>query len=105
MSTLLRKRRFVWFVALGMLVILAASGYFSGRRYLEASEWVTHTFEVTEAIDAVLSSVQEVENGQRGFLLSGDLAFLGGYAAARAELPGEIEHLRALSRDNPVQQG
>jgi diguanylate cyclase (GGDEF)-like protein/PAS domain S-box-containing protein len=105
MSTLLRKRRFVWFVALGLLVILAASGYFSGRRYLEASEWVTHTFEVTEAIDAVLSSVQEVENGQRGFLLSGDPAFLGGYAAARAALPAELEHLRALSRDNPVQQG
>lgn len=104
MSTFLRKRRFVWFVALGLLVILTVSGYFSGRRYLDASEWVTHTFEVTDAIDQVLSSVQDVENGQRGFLLSGDPAFLLAYDAARSELPKELRRLRDLPRENPGQE-
>lgn len=105
MSTLLRKRRFVWFVALGLFVVLAVSGYFSGRRYLDASEWVTHTFEMTEAIDQVLASVQDVENGQRGFLLSGDPAFLASYEEALAALPGELSHLRELARNSAGQRG
>lgn len=104
MSSLLRKRRFVWLLALGLLVVLATAGYFSGRRYLDASEWVTHTFEVTEAIDRVVTSVQDIENGQRGFLLSGDPVFLVAYDRARNALPKDLKRLRELPRDNPGQQ-
>lgn|GEM_PF-259533 len=103
MSALLRKRRFVWLLALVLLIGLAVAGYFSGRRYVEASEWVTHTFEVTEAIDQVVTSAQDVENGQRGFLLSGDPAFLEPYDKARASLPRELLRLHELPRDNRPQ--
>jgi CHASE3 domain sensor protein len=103
MSALLRKRRFVWLLALVLLIGLAVAGYFSGRRYLDASEWVTHTFEVTEAIDRVVASVHEVENGQRGFLLSGDPAFLDTYEEARVSLPRDLLRLRQLPRDNRPQ--
>jgi len=104
MSSLLRKRRFVWLLALGLLVILAVAGYFSGRRYLDASEWVTHTFEVTEAIEQVLASTRDVEAAQRGFLLSGDAAFLEPYEQARVALPQQLRHLRSLPRNNAGQQ-
>lgn len=103
MSALLRKRRFVWLLALVLVVGLAVAGYFSGRRYLDAAEWVTHTFEVSEAIDRVVTGVHEVESGQRGYLLSGDEAFLEAYYQARAALPEELEHLRSLPRDNRPQ--
>lgn len=104
MSRLLRTRRFVWILALGLLTALSIAGYFSGRRYLDATDWVTHTFEVTETIDRVLSYAQDLENHQRGFLLSGDEAFLEPYEVARDRLPRELWYLSDLTRDNGEQQ-
>jgi len=94
----------VWLLALGLLIALAVSGSFSGRRYLDASEWVTHTFEITEAIDRVRTLAQDVEVGQRGFLLSGDAAFLEPYEKGRAALPRSLARLRRLTRHSPLQQ-
>lgn len=104
MSTLLRKRRFIWTIALCLFALLSAGGYFSGRRYVDAARWVTHTFEVTAAIDGAVSLVQDVESGQRGFLLTGDAAFLEPYERARSDWPHRLVTLRDLSVDNPSQR-
>lgn len=103
MSALLRTRRFIWIVALVLLASLSVAGYFSGRRYLEAAEWVRHTFEVTSAIDAVLGDTQDLEAGQRGYLLSSDEEFLSPYTDALAALPRDFERLKLLTKDNPQQ--
>lgn len=104
MSRLLRQRRFLWLLAATLLVLLSVAGYFSGRRYLAAAEWVTHTFEVTDAINQVISEIQDIENGQRGYLLSGDEAFLTPYLDARTNLPNSLRHLEDLLWDNARQR-
>ncbi|HXS18750.1 MAG TPA: diguanylate cyclase [Polyangiaceae bacterium] len=104
MSKLLRKRRLVWLLALTLLVMLAVAGYFSGKRYLAAAEWVTHTFDVSSSINEVVSRVQDLENGQRGYLLSGREPFLEPYAEARRTLPAAIERLQNLVQDNARQR-
>src|SRR6187402_2443652 len=104
MSKLLRKRRLVWLLALTLLVMLAVAGYFSGKRYLAAAEWVTHTFDVSSSINEVVSRVQDLENGQRGYLLSGREPFLEPYAEARRSLPAAIERLQNLVQDNARQR-
>lgn len=105
MRALLRKRRFIGSAALCLLVLLSLGGYFSGKRYVDAARWVTHTFEVTTALDGAISLVQDLESGQRGFLLTGDSVFLESHDRARRELPSHIAVLCTLIRDHSGQVG
>ncbi|HEY6916173.1 MAG TPA: response regulator [Allosphingosinicella sp.] len=46
-----------------------------------------------ESVQTTFSLLQDVETGQRGYLLTGDPAFLAPYEQARAQLAGRIPHL------------
>lgn len=47
--------------------------------------------------DAVLILAQDVESGQRGYLLTGEDKYLGPYNQAKAQLPGAIEELKQMT--------
>ena len=64
---------------------------------------ITHTHEVLEATQALFSSAQDAEIGQRGYLLTGDMAYLAPWRAATGRLPGDFTRLKGLVADNPVQ--
>lgn len=103
MTALLRTRRFIWGAVIGVLILLSLGGYFSGRRYIDAATWVSHTFEVVSNVERTLARVHDLESSQRGFLLTGDAAFLESYRSAREELPAALSELRRLVDDNPRQ--
>ena len=44
------------------------------------------------------------ETGQRGFVITGDEAFLAPYMASLKDLPPVLKEARELTRDNPNQQ-
>lgn len=75
-----------------------------GRQALETRGWVAHTRDVLEAAQRTLSHVQDAETGQRGYLLTGDPAYLAPYHGAVRAIASDTSRLRALTRDNPVQQ-
>ena len=61
---------------------------------------VTRTLQVQSEAYKVLTLVQDAETGQRGYLLTGNTAYLRPYTAGVAELPGalsDLEHLAASS--------
>ena len=88
------------------LLSVAASAYFI-HQSLEtrrvAADRVSHTLEVMQEVEGVLSTLKDAETGQRGFLLTGEERYLEPYVTARAALPGEIRSLRTLVSDNPQQ--
>ena len=86
-------------VALLIAVVLAAVG-----RQQAARRWVVHTRDVLAAAAATLRHVQDAETGQRGYLLTGEGAYRAPYDAAHAALATDTARLRALTRDNAVQQ-
>ena len=53
---------------------------------------------------ATLSHAQDAETGQRGFVLTGDSAYLAPFAAATGGVAADTERLRGLTRDNAAQQ-
>ncbi|HVS40315.1 MAG TPA: CHASE3 domain-containing protein [Gemmataceae bacterium] len=65
---------------------------------------VAHSYQVVAGTEAVRSSMLDAETGARGFLLTGKKEFLDPYDSAVAGIHGRIEHLRALTVDNPTQQ-
>ena len=91
-------------LVLMLLVVTSALSYFSTSRFLRNDEQVTHTYQVQDKIRSVLSDLKDAETGQRGFLLTGDGKYLQPYYAGKDAVAGDIQALRALTRDNPAQQ-
>ena len=86
------------------LAIVAALGYESTHRLTENDHWVAHTQQVRVKIADLLSSIQDAETGQRGFLITGDEAFLEPYnAATSGPIDANFAELRALVSDNTFQ--
>ncbi|MEO8152529.1 MAG: response regulator [Rhizobacter sp.] len=85
-----------------LLITLFSYGSLSSRS--STAELVTHTLNVMEHMQSLLSSVKDAETGQRGFLLTGAEPYLAPYVNAKAALPGELAASRQLLGDNKTQQ-
>jgi PAS domain S-box-containing protein len=71
---------------------------------LEAGDWARHTVRVLEQISVLRQTATEAESAQRGYVLTGDRAYLKPYDKAVATMPRELDVLRSLTADNPSQQ-
>jgi PAS domain S-box-containing protein len=90
----------------GFVVVGAAlvyGGLQAQKRRAENQDLYSHTLEVMAAAREVMSSLQDLEIGQRGYLLSHDAAYLEPYVRANRLIDGQMTELRELSRD-PVQK-
>jgi len=63
----------------------------------EAAGVRAHTYEVINRTDDLMASIKDAETGQRGYLLTGDEAFLEPYRAGRIGIPGALKDLRRLT--------
>lgn len=70
----------------------------------KSNDRIEHTYEVREALQDILASGLDAENGQRGYLITGNVAYLSVADTAMARLPGLMDEARALTSDNPSQQ-
>jgi signal transduction histidine kinase/ActR/RegA family two-component response regulator len=63
-----------------------------------------HVLEVENSVARVFTLLQDAETGQRGYLLTGDEAYLEPFANAAAEIDPELENLSRLALDSPSEQ-
>ena len=91
----------------GVLLFFVLSGLVAYRN-LEAlrenTQKIVHSHDVIVALDELLSSVQDAETGQRGFLLTNNERYLDPYESALATIPLRIDEITKLTSDNPAQQ-
>jgi CHASE3 domain sensor protein len=85
-------------------IVLVGGSYWMSVRARQAQDWVAHTHEVRTAIAQMRADIVDIQNGQRGFVLTGDPAELQPYEAARRSIGHDLEHVRELTRDSPEQQ-
>ena len=103
------SRSALW-TALGVdaaVIFFVVSGWlsYSNIQTLKAdNDEVVHSHEVIAALDTLLSSVQDAETGQRGYLLTGNDKYLEPYDAALANVASGVSAVSTLTRDNPTQQ-
>ncbi|MFD2299165.1 methyl-accepting chemotaxis protein [Paracidovorax citrulli] len=69
-----------------------------------ASGMNIHTYRVLEEARRMLLGVVNMETGARGYLLSGDAAFLDPWNQGREAFESAWQSLRSLTADNPEQQ-
>lgn len=98
-----------WTTLIGMLPVLVAvvfSGYITYRYNTALNETralVRHSLAVTTAIDDLLLDLQDLETGQRGYLITGESAYLEPFETARQRFDDDVEALKNLVDDDPIQ--
>jgi PAS domain S-box-containing protein len=101
------ERRLILAAFISAAVILALVGWESYRhtiRVAKAAEARKHSYEVGRALDETRARLDDAETGQRGFLLTGDEAYLEPYREAIKNLDRVTDELKKLTSDNPDQQ-
>lgn len=91
-------------VGLAFFLISGALAYHNIRTLREDDAAIRHSHTVMIAVDELLSSVQDAETGQRGYLLTGVSSYLEPYANATRTLGASLDRLQDLVQDNDVQQ-
>ena len=90
----------------GFAALLLAGGaaVWTTLRGEDHTRWVNHTYEVELAIDEASLLVEQGETVRRGYLLTGQPVYRETYVDLRAKVPGALQRIADLTRDNPVQQ-
>ncbi len=87
-------------LATSLLAIFSALACLSTYRLLEDGRRVTHTIEVLATLDGMLSKLFDAESDQRGYLITGDPAFLRPFESAEIEANDRLVRLALLTSDN-----
>ena len=101
MRSTMKMSRKIWaalLVAVALLLSGIALGLQTYRQVAVTSEARQHVTLVMGDADDLMSALKDAETSQRGFLLTGDEAFLAPYLAVRDSLPAQVQALRQKLR-------
>jgi methyl-accepting chemotaxis protein len=87
-----------------VLALVAVVGHRSTGQLIENDRWVKHTHEVRLNIAEMLAQLTFAEASLRGYIIVGDMTFLGPFQDALTRMKADFEHVRTLTADNTVQQ-
>ncbi len=87
-----------------VLVILSTIVFVNLTNYITANVWNVHTYKVLANLDGIVTSMINMETGQRGFSITGDEKFLEPYNKGKAEFEEKFNEVKELTSDNPKQQ-
>lgn len=91
-------------VALVMIIYGAITSVRSTRTNLTDFAAVDRTRIVMIQLQNCLAAMTDLENGQRGYLLTGKKEYLDSYETAIGVVDGHLARLASLAKDNPRQQ-
>ncbi len=86
------------------LLLIGSYAYTTTQRLLVATGAVAHTREVLTTLTDTLSVFQDMETGQRGYVLTGDEAFLQPYREGNKTIDRAIEEVARLTGENEGQR-
>ena len=93
-----------YWIAIAAVVVTAVLSYSALQNDLGNAQRVTHTLRLVDQLQTLLSTVKDAETGQRGYLLTGDEAYLEPYTNAKVALAGEIATAQELVSQDRAQE-
>jgi signal transduction histidine kinase/DNA-binding response OmpR family regulator/CHASE3 domain sensor protein len=88
---------FLFFIGSGVVTYLNFDALRIGNQR------IVQTHQAIVSLDVLLSQIQDAETGQRGFLLTGEEAYLAPYSAALRAIPGQFEEIAERTSVNAGQ--
>jgi signal transduction histidine kinase len=90
-------------VAIMFTLVVSAMGY-GAYKLSDMGYWTIHTHRVIEELKDSLSGLQDVETGERGFLMTGIPKFLEPYNWGKPAVFKHLHTVKTLTEDNPEEQ-
>ena len=101
----IRKKLMLGFsIVLLVLVILSTIVFINFSNYVDANGWNLHTHNVLSDLDNIVTSMINMETGERGFAIAGDESFLEPYNKGKEDFETYFNDVKELTVDNPTQQ-
>ena len=92
-------------IAAVLFFLISGAVSFSNVQVLKTDNGkIVHSHEVIAALDAFLSTMQDAETGQRGFLLTDNEKYLQPYDDAVSKANSQLSAIAMLTHDNSTQQ-
>lgn len=85
----------VTFIGLGVLTFRSMISFET------STDRMIRALAIRQAVERLMTVAEDVETGQRGFIITGEDAFLNPYTSALAHVEPTLHHARAFGRDDP----
>jgi signal transduction histidine kinase len=98
----LPRNAFLWsgfVIALLILGSLEWIGLRQEAKMMESTVWIAQTHDMESELNRMLALVDDIESGVRGYILTGNSAFLAPYETARIKIPDQQRLLMSLITD------
>lgn len=92
-------------VALLVVCLNAWLAFRSIKILNDSQQWVAHTWQIIDTLERIIGSLKSAETSYRGYLVTGDSAYLDPYQSAIQEIPQEFSELASITADNPKRKG
>jgi len=86
-----------------ILVVVGALAFASIRLQETTTGWVAHTERIISTVNVLSLRISQIESAVRGYVISGDKAYLDGRPIRAKEAVENLETLRVLVADDPAQ--
>lgn len=100
-----RKVRVTFAFGGACLILVGVISYRAVGSLRVDAGWVDHTHQVLAALNELLSTITDAETGVRGYVITGSEVYLEPFESAMEKIGTRQNELRAMTQDNPMQQG
>ncbi|MBT4522984.1 MAG: response regulator [Halieaceae bacterium] len=91
-------------LSFSFLVALLLIALYVDQKSKQSGAWFHHTLDVKAKLTETLSILQDMETGQRGYIITGKEEYLEPFNLARPRVDQFVAELKFLTQDNPSQQ-
>jgi len=91
-------------LSLLILFITSLASYTSIKNLIRSADMVSHSSDIMNKLEGVISTLKDAETGQRGYLLTGDKDFLDPFNGAKEDAIALLNEITIKTRDNAFQQ-
>ena len=99
-----RKLIGAFVIVLGLFATATAATSWFARNLDDARVITDHTYDVLVAVESMRSGMWAQESGLRGYVITGDEAFLAPYTGGKQRFQQALNQLQRLTIDNDAQQ-
>jgi two-component sensor histidine kinase len=91
-------------IAIGVVAVAVVLAAWINQQARRAADRVSHAIEIRERAERFLGRIRDAETGQRGYLLTGQAAYLEPFTEGSTAAGPELDILAALVDADPVQK-
>jgi len=105
MKMTLARKILIGFIACAMILFgVTIISYKNSQKFIASNTMVDQTNKVLYEFSQILSTITDAETGNRGYIITGDDAYLESFTNAERSISEHLDKVKELTVDNTIQQ-